>query len=144
MNGGRYTAPSARKWPGLAFGKLQREASKFKSYIFLRISHHFTGCLMCFLLHQISTTDLQCLLSFLFRKGSRELKCLSSDYQRHVKFHWSKEMELRTLSSPPLHPYTQLGVLWYLWAQAHICSGGEHLKISTGSTEGNEEVLSLC
>lgn len=98
---------------------------------------------MCFLLCQTSVTDFHCLLSVLFKKGSKELWYLSSDYQRHVEFHWSSRLELRTLSSPPLQPYTELGVLWYVWAQTHICSFGEHLKISTSSTEGNEVVLSL-
>lgn len=82
-------------------------------------------------------TDFHCLLSFLFKKGSKDLWCLSGDYQAY-KIPLEQQLELRTLSRPPLHPYTELAVLWYVWALV-----GNTYKISTGSTEGNEEVLSL-
>lgn len=119
-------APSARKWPGLAIGKLQREASKFKSYIFLRICRHFTGCQMCFHLHQISITDFHCLLSFLFKKGSKELWHLFSDYQRHVKFHWSSSWNSGPfLALPPTHTQN--------WVSCGSC-GLRHTSPLVGNT----------
>lgn len=142
MGGGRYSGwdcSKCKKWPGLAFGKLQREASKFKSYIFLRICHHFTGCQMCFLLHQISVTDFHCLLSFLFKKGSKELWQFSSDYQRLVKFHWSSSWNSGPFPALPL-THTQNWVSCGTCGLKHT-SGlvGNTYRISSGSTEGSEE-----
>lgn len=60
---------------------------------------------MCFLLHQISITDFHCLLSFLFKKGSKELWYLPSDYQRHVKFHWSSSWNSGSFPALPSPTY---------------------------------------